>query len=150
MPAGRPRKGVNHVEPLEGSATLKRRLRVVLETLTGDKTIEAACAELGIGASRFHVLRRQALRGALQGLEPQSPGRPARRDAPEPREVERLRRRIEQLEVELEAERVRTEIALTMPHLLERRGEKKKSPLWRRIRSRLSPSSPPDEGGEGT
>ncbi|MFQ5844443.1 MAG: hypothetical protein ACE5JG_05575 [Planctomycetota bacterium] len=139
---------MNHVEELSGSAALKRRLRVLLETLTGEKTIESACGELGVGASRFHVLRRQALSGALRGLSPRPPGRPAHRETPDPAEVERLRRRVEELEVELEAERVRTEIALTMPHLLEERGKKKRSPLWRRIRSRLSPSPRPAEGGE--
>lgn len=106
---------------------MKHRLRVVLETLTGVRTVEQACAELGLSPSRFHALRRQALEGALRRLAPGASGRPPREAEPTPpQEVETLRRRVRDLEVDLEAERVRTEIALTMPHLLRAGGKRRR------------------------
>ena len=122
---GRPTDGVEHVERLDGAEPSKQRLRVILEALRGDKTVREACTELGVSEARFHVLRRQALQAALEGLEPARAGRPAAGPTEHSvEEFEQLQEENLRLKTELYAARVRTEIALTMPHLL-RRGEAK-------------------------
>jgi transposase-like protein len=100
-------------------------LRVILETMTGDRSVADACTELGVSESRFHQMRREALEGALAGLQ----ARPAGRSAAEPPDmsskVAELEAENRDLRIDLQASRVRTEIALAMPHLL--RDTKKKS-----------------------
>jgi hypothetical protein len=117
-------KGVEHVEGLEGSEASRRRLRLVLETIAGERTVESACVDLGISAARFAEIRKEALAGALHALEPKPVGRPA---APEPdAEVERLKAENFELRRDLEASRIREELAIVMPHVLRprRAGEK--------------------------
>ena len=120
----RPNKGIEHVDALEGDASTKERLRTVLETITGDLSVEEACRRLSVSPSRFHELREAALAGALRALEPRAPGRPPG-PTPDP-QVEALTRKNAELEHELEAARIRTEIAIVMPHVLRRpqAGEK--------------------------
>jgi transposase-like protein len=111
------------VDGLEGPDETKHRLRVILETLTGERTVAEACAELEIGEARFHQLRQQALQGALQGLRPGRAGRPRKEEPVAPGRVEELEQEVRDLEIDLQAARVRTELALTMPHLLKREPE---------------------------
>jgi transposase len=127
MAVGRPPEGTRHVDRLEGPEETKRRLRVILETLREECTVEEACERLGVSEARFHALRHQALRGALAGLAPAAPGRPRKVEEEESSRVRQLERQVEELKFDLQAERVRTEIALTMPHLLRERTFKKKS-----------------------
>jgi hypothetical protein len=134
MGAGRPPEGVNHVDRLEGPEELKERLRVILETLTGACSIPQACERLGVSESRLHDLRREALEGALGALMPHPAGRPASSlPAGAEREAE-LEARVKDLEVDLQAALVRTELALAMPHLFE--GGSKKKGSHRRKKSR--------------
>jgi transposase-like protein len=136
------------VEKLEGDAASKRRLRVVLKTLTGELSIEEACGELGVGASRFHALRHQALEGALTGLVPGTPGRPRTAAAtPEADRLAELERENRELKLELQAAFVRTEVALALPHLLtkEARAEIKKKGRQARRQARARGS-----GGTGS
>lgn len=112
----RPGLGLEHVERLEGSEGARRRLKVVLETLSGERTVESACADLGLSAARFAEIRKEALAGALTALEPRAAGRPPGPTA-DPA-VERAEEEIRRLRRELEASRIREEIALTMPHLV--------------------------------
>jgi transposase-like protein len=116
----RPPEGPNQVERLDGDAEAKRRLRVILETLSGERSVEDACTALGVSASRFHELRRDALEAALGGLEPGVAGRPRRPSESEPSKerLAELERENRELELELQASYVRTEIALAMPQLL--------------------------------
>lgn len=113
----RPGKCLEHVERIEGDATSKARLRAILETLWGTTSVEEACARLSISASRFHVLREEALSGALSALSPAPPGRPAA-PVPDPT-LEALLTENAELRSELEVSRLRTEIALAMPHLVQ-------------------------------
>jgi hypothetical protein len=76
MPGGRPPKGPELVEGLEGSKEAKARLRVALETIAGEKSIAEACEELGIGPALVHHLRARALQAALVELEAKPTGRP--------------------------------------------------------------------------
>src|SRR5207249_6054001 len=103
MKFGRPPVGLGHVDRLEGPEDLKERLHVVLATVTGEMTVEEACAALGVGPSRLHVMRRQALEGALTALAPGRAGRPrAEPDAAAERE-KLLEQKIDDLEVDLQA-----------------------------------------------
>ena len=120
----RPPLGLGHVERVEASEHARERLRCVLATLSGEMTVEAACARLSISPARFAEIRAEALAGAASALEARAAGRPA---APGPdAELVEARERVRRLERELEASRIREEIALAMPHLV-RRPEKKGS-----------------------
>ncbi|MFH1724746.1 MAG: helix-turn-helix domain-containing protein [Elusimicrobiota bacterium] len=119
MSRGRPPLGPKLVDRLEGSEHAKERLKILLETLNGEKTIEQACEELTIGEAMFHKLRSRFLQEAVESLEPRPVGRPRQ----EVDEAEKVRaeyeRHLAELEIDLQAARVREEIALAMPHLLQ-------------------------------
>jgi hypothetical protein len=130
MARGRPLVGVDLVERLAGPRGQRRQLRILLGTITGTVTIAQACAELGIGRSRLHQLRWRVLEGSLAALEPAPRGRP-----PQPKpadEVVHLQARVDELELALQTMALRSEIALTMPHLLDRAARKKKGARPRR------------------
>jgi transposase-like protein len=135
----RPPEGVGHVDRLEGPEDLKRRLRVLLDTLSGRVSVAQACEELGVSESRLHELRREALEGALGALMPKPAGRPATGQTTTAREKE-LEGRIQELEVDLQAALVRTELALAMPELFR---SKKNS------RRRKKPTGPAAPGSGG-
>ena len=138
---GRPPEGARLVEGLEASRQAKQRMQVILETIAGERTIQSACEELGIGESRFHQLRQEALAGAAERLEPRPTGRPRQELSEESLRNSQLQARVAELEQELLASQVREELALTMPHLLDR--SKKKTTRQRRARRS-------DEGSSGT
>lgn len=125
MARGRPVLGGRLVETLPAPRAAQRRVRVILATLSGTQTIAEACTALGIGRSRFHALRQQVLRGALDAVTGRPRGRPATTPAVAP-EVAALRARIRELELTLRTALLRSEIALTMPFLLDRAARKKK------------------------
>ncbi len=148
MPAGRPSDGLAHVDRLEGDEESKRRLRVVLATLTGEMIVVDACERLGVGESRLHDLRRQALEGALAGLTPGVPGRPKSVEEPTGDRLGELEREIRELRIELEAAYVRTELALGMPHVLTPKGRADIKKNARAARKALRERSA--GGGSGT
>jgi transposase len=132
---GRHPAGPNLVEGLDGPEEAKRRLKVILETVAGTRTISEACAELGISEAAFHELRKQALLGAVESLAPRPTGRPRKDSDPEQQRIHELEEQVFLLKKDLQAERIRKEIAIAMPHLLKSRqetkagaGEIKKSP----------------------
>ena len=125
MARGRPILGVDLIDRLDGPRALRRRVRIVLATIGGTLTIAQACAELGIGRTQFHTLRWRVLEGALEGLQSRPRGRPRQRPLVSA-EVQQLQARIRELEDALTTTALRSEIALTMPHLLDRAGRKKK------------------------
>lgn len=134
----RPPKGVDHVDKLDGSEEAKRRVKAILETISGEKTIAQACEALGIGEARFHELRARVLAGAVVMAEPGRPGRPPIPPAPE--DVEQLKAQLLETRIELQAARIREEIAIAMPHLLQSR--KKKTQDIARM-----PPEPPEPSG---
>lgn len=134
MSTGRPPLGTEHVARLEGPEELKTRLKVLLQTLTGELTTMEACAKLGVGASRLHAMRHEVLEGALAALVPGSPGRP-KNAAEETGRERQLEREVKDLKLELQAAFARTEIALAMPHLYAR-GSKKNSKAGKKARGR--------------
>ena len=76
-------------------------------------------------AARFHELRSQALEGALAALAPKKPGRP--KTPAVPPEIVRLTAENEELKENLWASQLREELALTVPHVLKRPGDGKKT-----------------------
>lgn len=118
MRSGRPPLGSGHVVGLDGDRNQKKRLRVILETLSGELSVGEACARLAIGESRFHELRHRVLQCALDGLAPRPPGRRPKEVRVDPEELAFVRRENGWLREELELSRMRTEIALVMPEVL--------------------------------
>lgn len=114
---GRKPTGALLVEHLEGSEHAKERLKAILETLSGQRTIPDACAELGIHDSMFHRMRSEVLQTALSRLEPRPLGRPPRPSSCEDQRVAELEAENLNLEVELKAAEVRRELAENLPRL---------------------------------
>jgi hypothetical protein len=133
MGAGRPPRGWNHIDDLEGPENQKQRLRIILETVSGERTVREACETLQVSEARFHALRQQVLESALAGLTPGRPGRPRREEPlPPPGYLAELEEEVRDLKLDLEASRIQTELALVMPEVLKRgqprqRGKKNTS-----------------------
>jgi Helix-turn-helix domain len=134
---GRTPAGPKYVDRLQGSELAKQRLKTILETIAGDCRVSEACERLNICEQRFHQLRQQALELALTGLEPRSPGRPARSSSPADEEIERLREELAAKDLEMRTTRAREEIALAMPRIVP--------PATPTTASPTSASSPPGE-----
>jgi hypothetical protein len=96
----RPTKGLQHVDALVGDEQAKERLKWILRTLLGLRTVQEALAALGIGRTYFAMLRTRALESAHGGLSPRPCGRPKRESAASVAELEALRRRVAELEHE--------------------------------------------------
>jgi len=137
------------VQNLDGSERAKRRLEVILATITGQMTIEQACDRLAIGQSRFYKLRTEVLEASLKHLEPRAMGRPAHVQTAEEARCEELQEQVERLEAELKISEVREEIARTMPHLAEDRERLKKRNPRRRSPKDVAQSGPNGPAGDG-
>jgi hypothetical protein len=137
MVRGRRPVGIKLIEHVQGSAAAKLRLQRILETLTGQCTVGEACQLLGIAARRFHILRMQWLQQAVQDLELRPPGRPSHTTHAEDTRALALEAEVQRLRIDLHAARIREEIALAVPHLLQRSGKAKraKAGMKRRRRS---------------
>jgi hypothetical protein len=135
---GRRPSGPEYVEHLDGPAVVKQRLKVILETLAGVRRVSEACTLLGISEQRFHQLREQALTGALQALQPGTPGPKPHTLSPAEEQVHTLQQQVANLQVELTAALAREEIALTIPRVVQEptQPEKKTPPRSPRKRSR--------------
>jgi hypothetical protein len=127
MTRGRKPAWAEAVERLEGSAVAKARLRAVLQTLTGQRTVAQACRLLGVAERRFHALRGRMLAAALAGLEPRPAGRPPGGPVESGGRVAELEAEVRELELELRAAQVREEIALVPPHVRRQAGREKKA-----------------------
>jgi len=115
----RPANGDKMIESLPGTPQAKARLAAIMATLYGGTPIPEACGELGISEARFHGMRKEFLASSLEILERKPAGRKPAGATPE--RLAELEDENEILRVELEAARIRTEIALAMPHLLKER-----------------------------
>lgn len=128
MGAGRKPMGAQLVDGLEGSAHAKERLRAILETLAGERTIEAACAQLDVASSYFHKLRGRTLQEMLESLEPRKPGRVAK--APDLEAIESERTRLTERVRTLERELARSRVQGELVRMRAAGGEKKDR--WKR------------------
>ncbi len=132
MKRGRPAEGPSVVDGLEGSEAAKSKLRAILESMRGEKSVEEICAELGIGKTAFYELRTRILEAALAEGEPKPAGRPPHLP-PDTRETElaRLRDEVKWLRLQMRIAHVREEIMLGMPEVFEplkRAGKKNTRP----------------------
>lgn len=138
---GRPPLGAELVEGLpRGSKIARRRLAVILRTLSGELTIEGASAELGVGRSRFHAMRSRFLSEATGLLEPRPPGPRAHEPTEAEREAQRLRERVKELEVEVHIAKVREDLAMTMPQHLKPAPAPETSSAKKNFKMRRPPS----------
>jgi hypothetical protein len=114
---GRRPVGPEYADKVSGSETAKRRVKVILETLTGKCRVQEACKRLGICEQRLHQLREEMMTAAVKALEPGHAGRPAHTPSPAEEQVVALEQRLQDKEVELRAAKAREEIALIMPEV---------------------------------
>jgi hypothetical protein len=114
---GRKPTGTNLVEHLDGSERAKTRLKAILETLSGQRSIPEVCEELGINESLFHRVRGEVLQTALNRLEPRPLGRPPQQPSPQGEQLAQLEEENLRLQVELKAAEVRRELAEKLPRL---------------------------------
>jgi hypothetical protein len=124
---GRRPAGPNYVDGLDGSPVARHRLKVVLQTLKGERRLRDACAELNISPQRFHQLREEAMRGALAGIEPGRPGRRARTPSPEAERIRALEAALAAKDIELKAAQARAEIATVLPGVAREPEPEKKT-----------------------
>jgi len=120
MARGRPPLGAELVQQLDGSPQARHRLLVILQTLSGELAVAAACRLLSLGSTRFHQVRRQALQETLEALEPRPRGRPAARPGPQDERIAELEQQVQFLMMDLRAAQIREELALALPHLVRR------------------------------
>jgi hypothetical protein len=109
--AGRKPVGPALAERVSASEQARTRLKVLLETITGAKTMEQACRALSIQKTQLFKLRIRVLEAAAAALEPQPIGRPPQRVGPQAARIAALEAQIHELKLELEASRVRVELA---------------------------------------
>lgn len=109
MPGGRPPTGVDLVDGFEASEIAKLRCKAILETISGAKSIAEACEATGLKEAMIHMLRTQAIQGALGALEPKPMGRPRKTEEADPQELERLRAQSAELEEEIRKLRVKAD-----------------------------------------
>ena len=145
MGRGRPPSGPRLVDRLEGSTGAKARLKAVIETVAGERTVEEACAALGVSEAVFHRLG-----AALSEAEPKRRGRRPEAVPENQGEVEALRDENRELKMDLEASRIREELAVVMPRVLKPRAEaKKKGRRQRRRKAAREAARQAPEGGTG-
>lgn len=120
---GRPSKGPKLVRNLDGSVHARKRLEMILETVSGKLSIREACERLGIKEAAFYKMRTSALEAALARLEPKPMGRPPKVVTDADKRIDELKTEIKQLKTDVAASQVREELALTMPFLAQRRKQ---------------------------
>jgi len=76
MTRGRKPSPQRLVESLDGSDLAKRRLKLILMTLSQRCTVAEAAAELGVSEAAFYKMRSGALQQFIERLEPKPRGRP--------------------------------------------------------------------------
>lgn len=125
MAAGRRTSGVELVSALEGSSEAKRRLKLILKTLSGETRVVDACKDLGVCEALFYRFRHDCLKQSLQSLEAKPTGRPRKDAQVAAEEFERLKSENADLRRRVAAMEVREEIAFSAAGLLSRTAEKK-------------------------
>ncbi len=130
---------------LAGSPQAQQRLDLMLQTLTGKSPLPEAAARLGLGRSRFCLLRQEMLQAALESLEPKARGRPPLQTTPQEQQIAALQEQVQALKIDLKAAQIREELALLMPHVLQRKRHKvrrKKNASGGRSRRRRRDAAP--------
>jgi hypothetical protein len=114
---GRRPAGPEYVNKLDGDPLTQQRLRVILQTVAGQLSVQDACEILDIREVRFHQLRQRALQGALDAIEPRPSGRPSLQcSSAEAQRLRELEQKTLDLELQLHEAQVREEVALILSH----------------------------------
>jgi len=108
-----------------GSELAKKRLELILATLSGERTVAEASYELGINEAMFFKMRTRYLAESVALLEPRKAGRKPKEASPEETTIAAQEREIGDLKLALEGQRIQTELALVAPHLLRDSAKKK-------------------------
>jgi len=106
------------VDGLDGSVQARLRLKVVLQTIAGQCSVQDACWQLGVCEQRFWQLREQVLTAALQRLEPRRAGRRPRQATAEQAQLQVLQQELAAAKIQRRAADVREEIALILPRVV--------------------------------
>ena len=114
---GRKPLGPALVTHLQGSASAKDRLELILATIAGQVAVVDAAERLGISEAMFYKLRNRVLQVSLEDLEPKPLGRPAQRLGAEAQLIEELNASVTELKRELAVQTVRLELAQGMPQV---------------------------------
>lgn len=114
---GRKPVGPKLADQLAGSELACRRMRVILETISGECRVQDACEQLGICQQRFERLRSAAIEAGIAALELKPAGRPTKILSDADLENARLKERIAELEAELALSHIQVELATTLPQL---------------------------------
>ena len=133
--AGRKPVGPALAERVSGSQQSRQRLEVLLETITGAKTMDEACRALGIEKSQLFKLRARMLEAAAASLEPGPVGRPPQPVDPQAARIAELEAQIKQLSLELAASRLREELAQALPKLVDETSPRRKKKERRQRRA---------------
>ena len=113
---GRPPLGPEIVDRIEGSEEARRRARILLEVMTGERSVDSACDALGIQTTRFEDIRKEAFGGLVAALEPKPAGRPPKPVDEVAAQVTALQEEIKRLKIEIVTSHVREELAIGLPH----------------------------------
>ncbi len=122
MKAGRPIKGSELVNNLDGDEESKARLKMILDTIAGRITIKEACEKLDISESRFYKLRTDILQSALINLEPKPKGRPGLQVDEKHKEIEELKDELRRLRLDNKVLELKSQFSALAPHLLNTDG----------------------------
>jgi hypothetical protein len=122
---GRKPAGPERTRRLPGDQQAKARAEIILEVLTGQRSVQEASALLGITPQHFDTLAKRFLQGGLVALVPKRGGRPRRRPTAEQERIHVLEQENQHLRRQLEAHGLVDDIALLLPRRPQR-GEKKR------------------------
>ncbi len=114
---GRHAVGPEIAEQVADSPFEAFRLRLILESVTGEKRVQDICQEMGVCSQMFERLRDRAMRAAARSLRPKKAGRPRKARSAAAAENTQLHERIAELEAQVQALRVRAELAEGLPRL---------------------------------
>ena len=98
------------------NAKATQRAAVILQVRSGQLTATAAAQTLGISRQQYYQWEQRALSALLSALEDQPTGRPK---TPTDPEKEKLQRRVEQLEQQVQHQQQREQLRQLLNHWAE-------------------------------
>ena len=113
---GRPPLGPEIVDRIEGSEEARRRARILLEVMTGERSVDSACEALDVQPTRFEDIRKEAFGGLVAALEPKPVGRPPKPVDEAAEKLAALEEENKRLKIEIVTSHVREELAIGLPH----------------------------------
>jgi transposase-like protein len=114
---GRHAVGPEIAEQVADSPFEAFRLRLILESVTGEKRVQDICDQMGVCSQMFERLRDRAMRAAARSLRPKKAGRPRKEASAAGARLAELERENAELRAENQALRVRAELAEGLPRL---------------------------------